>query len=64
MECVKCHSKNCKEISNSDGSDDMDGLKHSRMICNDCGRQFNVWNSTKEEVKKVFGDVVKIYDNR
>lgn len=58
---INCKSKNFAELAKSDGSDNIDGLKHSHMRCNQCGYQFNHWNESVDKLKAVFGESFPLY---
>lgn len=61
-ECLNCNSTEIKKVLNSnDGSDNIDGLAHHHLECQQCGNQFNLWDCTIDMIKKIFGDSWKTY---
>jgi hypothetical protein len=61
-ECLKCKSVEMKKIIHyNDGSDNIDGLGHYHLECQQCGNHFNLWNTTKEKLKEVFGNNWKLH---
>jgi hypothetical protein len=58
----KCRSKEMKTVINyNDGSDSSTCLGHFHLMCQQCGRNFNLWEATQEEIKKAFGHNWKLY---
>ena len=63
-ECANpnCKSKDMKKvISYNNGSDNIDGLGHFHLQCEQCGWNFNLWEAPLEAVKKAFGNNWKLY---
>lgn len=58
--CPRCRSINCKELSRTN-QDNIDGLDHSHMRCEQCGYQFNQWNESEERLKNAFEDKYNTY---
>jgi Fe2+ or Zn2+ uptake regulation protein len=58
----KCYSNKFKELYHSK-TDNIDGLDHSHMLCEECGAQFNYWNEPLERIKEAYGDSYKTYLN-
>lgn len=58
---IICNNKHFKLIKSFDGSDNIEGLKHSDYECAGCGYRFNVWNEPTEKIKKVFGEFYHLY---
>jgi hypothetical protein len=59
---VKCKSKEIKKvISYNDGSDNINGIGHYHLECQQCGNNFNLWDDTVDKIKKVFGGNWKNY---
>ena len=57
-----CHSKEIKTVINhNDGSDNIDGLGHFHLECQQCGQHFNLWEAPLQAVKKAFGDNWQLY---
>jgi hypothetical protein len=50
-----------KVVSYNDGDDNLAGLSHYHLECQQCGAHFNLWSEPLEKIKKVFGDNWKLY---
>lgn len=59
--CPKCRSNNHRILHVSDASANTHGLKSKHVVCCDCGREFNIWDATQEELKKIFGASYHLY---
>lgn len=64
---IKCPKQTCQKISDkkvlsyNDGTNHVDGLKYFHLECLECGCQFLEWNSTLDEIKKVYGINWRLY---
>ena len=38
-------------------TDNIDGLDHSHMRCDQCGMEFNVWHEPEDKIKALLGDL-------
>lgn len=58
--CPSCEGDECRELYRS-REDNIDNLDHSHMLCEACGRQFNVWHEAENKIKEIFGEVYRKY---
>lgn len=64
---AECSNNSCrsvemkKVVSYNDGDDNLAGLSHYHLECQQCGAHFNLWSEPLEKIKKVFGDNWKLY---
>ena len=62
VECPNCKSVEMKKVIYfNDGSDNIEGLGHYHLECQQCGWHFNQWDADISKIKKVFGDNWKLY---
>lgn len=57
---MKCPNKDCKNTKNftilsESNTDNIDGLNHSHVLCNECGCQFNHWNEPVDKILSLLG---------
>jgi len=61
-ECPNCKSVESKTtLHQNDGSDNIANLPHSHLECKECGRQFNLWECSDKDLKKIFGESYALY---
>jgi len=59
---MKCPNKQCKNrtkftILKTSADDNVDGLSHSHMQCDECGYNLNHWNEPPEKIKHLLGEL-------